>query len=653
MRNAVRKILKENDLDWVDDVLKLEYFQATPEMLTVGTRIIVDGRELDDDGRTIDEWVMEPGIIISIEKFDNNDIILVKFDNWVSPDGHNIVINSAPMWQNKEEECSNDNCWSFVRDYRKYLNEVDIDIYILNPNYKEKLKEEVIRKELKMELPNSILRMNRIFKENGHELYVVGGAVRDLLVGNEPKDFDLATDATPDKVKSMLRMYRTIDMGEQFAIVNVVTEDGQYEIATFRKDIGKGRRPDSVEFTSIDQDVLRRDLTINALFYDIDKGEVVDLVGGIGDLEKNVVRTVGSASERFDEDKLRILRAFRFAARVGSELDEDIKNAIKIDKTPVSGNGLSLSQERIRDEFLKGIKQAQSVGYFTQLITNYNLWDWIFGRLVVTTEPLIETKDPIVLIAFLLRSNDSTLVERMLVNNLKYTTEEAREIAFLIKFYQSVSGSHYKLRERFDTIKMKDNTLKLFGQFMELSNKLIDSFLRYRITTSGDELMKLGFKGKEIGMEKDRIEKEKFQKIISKSKRKVAYSGIALTNKSKTEMMNYIFNNALTPELKKGLKKGDWEVLGHHMTINMGPLKEEYRPLLGQSFDLLVTHVGHTDKVLAVKVETQFTTKNKDPHITIAVNRKEGGKPVMANEIKSWVPVFPFEVEGKLEEITF
>lgn len=426
------------------------------------------------------------------------------------------------------------------------------------------------------------------------------------------------------------------------------------EYDDFIKFTGSGRRPDSVEFTSIDQDVLRRDLTINALFYDIDKGEVVDLVGGINDLEKNVVRTVGSASERFDEDKLRILRAIRFAARVGSDLDEDIQNAIKKDKTPVSGNGLPLSQERIRDEFIKGIKQSQSVGYFTQLITKYNLWDWVFGRLVITTEPLIETKDVIVLIASLLRSNDPTLVERTLVNILKYTSEEAREISFLIKFYQTISGSHYKLREKFDSIRMKDETLKTFGQFMGLSNKLIDSFLRYRITTSGDELMKLGFKGKEIGIEKDRLEKEKFQKIMSESKRKIAYSGIVLTNKTKTEMMNYIFDNAITDkDLKKALRNGEWELLAHHMTINMGPLKEEYRPLLGQSFDLLVTHIGYTDKVVAVKVETQFVTKNRDPHITIAINRKEGGKPAMANEITEWIPIFPFEVEGKLEEISF
>jgi tRNA nucleotidyltransferase/poly(A) polymerase len=501
------------------------------------------------------------------------------------------------------------------------------------------LKEEVVRKKIHMDLPNSVLKMNQIFKENGYELYVVGGAVRDLLYGNEPKDFDLATNAKPEEIKSILNMYRTIELGEQFGIVNVVTEDGQYEIATFRKDIGKGRRPDSVEFTTIDQDVKRRDLTINALFYDIDKGEVVDLVGGIGDIERNVVRTVGSAVERFDEDKLRVLRALRFAARVGSDVDKDIESAISKDKTTISGNGLPISQERIRDEFLKGIKQAQSVGYFTQLITKYNLWDWIFGRLVVTTEPLIETKEANVLIAVLLQSNESTLVEKTLVNKLKYTVDEVKEISFLIKFLQ-YGTDVYKLRERFEVIGISEETLRTFSNLMKIPNKIVDTFLEYKITTSGDDLIKKGFKGREIGQEKERIEKEKFLKLMNESKKKVSYSGVILNEESRKLLKKYI------PHPK------DWEFIGHHMTINMGPLKEESKPLLDQPFDLLVTHIGQTDKVVAVKVESEIKTQNKIPHITIAVNRMEGGKPVMSNDITEWSPIYPFEVEGKVEEIS-
>ena len=642
MRNSIKKRLNENDLQWVEDLLSVDYFVLPKEMISVGTKIIIDGYdEVDDDAMV---WKMDSGSIIGIENYDGNGVFLVKFDDWSHPNNDDIIELSDPMWKNYKEDCYKYRCWSFMVDKDKFNESRSLKYYTPNPRHQ--IKEEMIRKEIKMDLPESILKMNRIFKENGHELYVVGGAVRDILTNNEPKDFDLATDATPEKVKSMLRMYRTIDTGEQFSIVNVVTEDGQYEIATFRKDLGKGRRPDSVEHTTIDQDVLRRDLTMNALFYDINKGEIVDLVGGIGDIESNIVRTVGSASERFDEDKLRILRALRFSARVGSELDKDIIDAITKDKTPISGNGLPLSQERIRDEFLKGIKQAQSVGYFTQMIDRHNLWDWIFGRLVVTIEPLLETKNPLILIASLLRSNEPKLIERTLVNTLKYTSNESKEISFLIQFLGINSSNAFKLREKYEIIGMDENTLTDFARFNDMDMKLVDSFLKYRITTSGDELKKQGLIGKDIGIEKERKEKENFERIMNESKIKIAYSGIVLTEKSRNELLQYI-------EVPKNDLFSTWEILAHHMTINMGKLKDEYKPLLGQTFDLLVTHIGETNNVVAVRVDTEFKTKNKDPHITVAINKSEGGKPAMANEITSWIPIFPFEVEGVLSEVPF
>jgi hypothetical protein len=175
---------------------------------------------------------------------------------------------------------------------------------------------------------------------------------------------------------------------------------------------------------------------------------------------------------------------------------------------------------------------------------------------------------------------------------------------------------------------------------MKIPNKIVDTFLEYKITTSGDDLIKKGFKGREIGQEKERIEKEKFLKLMNESKKKVSYSGVILNEESRKLLKKYI------PHPK------DWEFIGHHMTINMGPLKEESKPLLDQPFDLLVTHIGQTDKVVAVKVESEIKTQNKIPHITIAVNRMEGGKPVMSNDITEWSPIYPFEVEGKVEEIS-
>lgn len=634
-----RKPIKEND-EWFNDVLTSdEYFTVPYEMLIPGTDIIVNGHDNIDEF----DYIMKEGRIISMVKHMGNDVILVKFKNFRAP--FDVVKSSGDYWLKHKEECEGKKCMSFMRQVDLNCDDYDrenctFEFLIRNPSYKNNINEEMIRKKFQISLPNSILKIKDIFKQNGHQLYVVGGAVRDALLGRRPKDFDLATDATPDKIKSMLSMYRTIDMGEQFAIVNVITEDGQYEIATFRKDIGKGRRPDSVEFTTIDQDVLRRDLTINALFYDIDSGEIVDLVGGMEDLEKNIIKTVGSASERFDEDKLRILRAIRFAARVGSTLDPDIENAIKKDKTPVSGNGLSLSQERIKDEFVKGIKQAKSSAYLVQLITKYNLWDWVFGRLVVTTEPLIETRIPVVLIASLLRNNDVKLLERILVNDLKYSSDETREITFLISLLNLNPSNAFKLREKLDSFKMNENFIIDFSKLNGLDMGLIKTFLKYKITTSGNELMRRGFVGREIGVEKERLEKEKFEELLKKLTKKVSYSGIILTENSRKDLLQYI----KVPE--------GWDVLAHHMTIDLGPLRNEYRPLLGQSFDLLVTHVGYTDKVLAVKIDTQFSTKNDYPHITVAVNREAGGRPMTSNEITNWISVYPFELEGVLEEVS-
>ena len=365
-----------------------------------------------------------------------------------------------------------------------------------------------------MDLPNSVLKMNQIFKENGYELYVVGGAVRDLLYGSEPKDFDLATNAKPEEIKSILNMYRTIELGEQFGIVNVVTEDGQYEIATFRRDIGKGRRPDSVEFTTIDQDVKRRDLTINALFYDIDKGEVVDLVGGIGDIERNVVRTVGSPEDRFGEDRLRILRAIRFAGRFGSDLDPETDLALQRDAS-LEG----ISGERIRDEFIKGIISAKSLKKYMTMLDKYNLFDWIFSSLDVNKRAysLLNGKadDYVVILARLLKNNDIDLLRRKL-NELKYSADEIKTIVFLISLLKLNVDTAYLLKKMQQTAGVSDDQVRNFGANEGIPSQLLDSFEQYRLSVSGPEAMeKFGLKpGPELGKAIQKMETDNFEKLL-------------------------------------------------------------------------------------------------------------------------------------------
>jgi len=172
-------------------------------------------------------------------------------------------------------------------------------------------------------IPQSVKDLNTIFKKAGKKLYLVGGSVRDFLTGDKPKDFDLATDALPDEVLEIVGdKYRTNLQGRAFGVVVVFTKEVPegMEIATFRSDVydgklGKTRNPD-VKFTTIDQDVLRRDLRINGLFYDLDKREIVDLVGGISDIENRVIGMIGDPDLRIKEDPLRILRAIRMACRL-------------------------------------------------------------------------------------------------------------------------------------------------------------------------------------------------------------------------------------------------------------------------------------------------------------------------------------------------
>jgi tRNA nucleotidyltransferase/poly(A) polymerase len=185
---------------------------------------------------------------------------------------------------------------------------------------KYKLFLESVKSDMWNIIPESVKDLQKMFSKKGKKLYVVGGAVRDFLKGDKPKDFDLCTDALPDEVLEIIGTeYKTNLQGKSFGVVVVYTDDEPtgMEIATFRSDTydGKSRNP-KVEYTTIENDVLRRDLSINSLFYDLEKKEIIDLVGGISDLESKVIRMVGDPEKRIEEDPLRIMRAIRSFCRM-------------------------------------------------------------------------------------------------------------------------------------------------------------------------------------------------------------------------------------------------------------------------------------------------------------------------------------------------
>ena len=184
----------------------------------------------------------------------------------------------------------------------------------------------------------------------GHRAYLVGGCVRDMLLGRKPLDFDVATDARPDRVADLFE--KSEQVGAHFGVVLVRDAPAQVEVATFRSDrlYSDGRRPDAVHFEQDPrQDVLRRDFTINALLFDPETGEVLDYVGGRADLEQRVIRAIGQPQVRFQEDHLRLLRAVRFAARLGFTVEEATFAAIR----QYHGLIRRVSAERIRDELVR------------------------------------------------------------------------------------------------------------------------------------------------------------------------------------------------------------------------------------------------------------------------------------------------------------
>ena len=179
-----------------------------------------------------------------------------------------------------------------------------------------------------MYLPETVREILRKLETAGHQAYAVGGCVRDSILGKEPDDWDITTDARPEEVKDLFP--RTVDTGLQHGTVTVLMGGEGYEVTTYRIDgaYTDGRHPDSIRFTpSLEEDLKRRDFTINAMAVS-ERGELVDLFGGQEDLRQGCIRCVGDARERFREDALRMLRAVRFAAQLNFAIEAESFAAI-------------------------------------------------------------------------------------------------------------------------------------------------------------------------------------------------------------------------------------------------------------------------------------------------------------------------------------
>lgn len=188
----------------------------------------------------------------------------------------------------------------------------------------------------------------------GFTAYLCGGCVRDKILGKQPKDYDIVTNAKPQQVKSFF--HKTIEVGAKFGIVCVMHKNYLYEIATFRKDgdYSDGRRPNNIVFSDEKEDASRRDFTINGLFYDVTKDSIIDYVGGERDLKLRLIRTIGNSQDRFNEDYLRMIRAIRFATQLNFKICPRTWKSIQAMSSLVK----NIAKERIREEFLRMLQGA-------------------------------------------------------------------------------------------------------------------------------------------------------------------------------------------------------------------------------------------------------------------------------------------------------
>ncbi|NLY84839.1 MAG: CCA tRNA nucleotidyltransferase [Tissierellia bacterium] len=214
---------------------------------------------------------------------------------------------------------------------------------------------------MEFNIPVYVERVLDKLEANGFSAYIVGGSVRDMLLGKTPSDYDIATDALPEEIEGVFKDYKTIEVGKKFGTIVVVQEECNIEVTTFRQD-GEyldGRRPEEVFFSKrLRDDLSRRDFTINSLAYNKETG-IIDYFNGVEDLKNKIIKTVGRPEDRFKEDYLRIIRAVRFATQLEFSIEENTFSACKLYSKYLS----NISMERIQEEFYKIIlSKKPSIG---------------------------------------------------------------------------------------------------------------------------------------------------------------------------------------------------------------------------------------------------------------------------------------------------
>lgn len=283
----------------------------------------------------------------------------------------------------------------------------------------------------------------------GYRAYLAGGCVRDALMGTTPNDFDIATDAEPSKVQELFP--HSLDVGKAFGVIIIPFDEFQIEVATFRTDgnYKDGRRPSKIQFSSPEEDAKRRDFTVNALFYDWVDDKVLDFVEGRADIEDRLLRAVGDPETRFKEDHLRLVRAVRFHAQLGFEIEEKTLAAVK----KLANVAADVSKERVRDELLKllkskaradGVRLLAETGLLEAMLPGYAKGMETFPQTLATLEqPFQLTQEVNLWAGFLLNAREKIKV-KVLLKELKCSNYTVAYVDKLINGYWESMDSKAK-----------------------------------------------------------------------------------------------------------------------------------------------------------------------------------------------------------------
>lgn len=378
---------------------------------------------------------------------------------------------------------------------------------------------------MKINLPPKVRYIINKIYENNYEAYIVGGCVRDAILGFEPNDYDITTSASPNTIQEIFKDFKCIETGIEHGTVSVVIEDEIFEITTYRieGEYKDHRRPDKVDFTDrLEEDLKRRDFTINAMAYNEKKG-LIDLFGGKEDLNNKIIKTVGNPYDRFNEDGLRMIRAIRFSSKLNFTIEKETLKAI-YDKSFIINN---ISLERITDEFTKIIlsDKPENIKYLfeTKLLKHLNISNednigkltQFYNEIVILKKINKNLEKRLALLDYIVEKNNINC--KSFCNELIYSKKIIKNHNIILTLLKNIEIDHLNKVEIKKILSGVDRNL--LEEYLDISGIIYDKekkvdeiidilseieennecYIIKNLKVNGRDIMSLGYKNKEVG----------------------------------------------------------------------------------------------------------------------------------------------------------